>query len=91
MDYSKFIESLKGLIKDDTSVEEATQIAGIINDAETLKSDHETLINNHEKLRQEYIKTIQNGGITTKNPNDDTPPKEKDFSDYVDDVIAKRK
>lgn len=89
MDYNTFIQALKGLIKDDTSTEDATQIGSLINDVEQLKGEHESLIKSHEDLRQKYIKAIQNSGVSAENPNQ--PPQEKTLEDCVNEVISKRK
>ena len=56
MDYTKIIESLKGLITDDSTPEQVEKITGVVKDIESAKTENEDLIIKHEELRQKYIK-----------------------------------
>lgn len=58
MDYAKIIESLKGLIRDDTSAEDIEKITGAVKDIEAAKTEKDDLVIKHEELRQKYIKAL---------------------------------
>ena len=55
MDYAKILESLRGLIKEDSSPEQVEQITSIVKDIESAKTENDDLIIKHEELRQKYI------------------------------------
>ena len=91
MDYAKILESLKGLISENTSPEEAEKISGVVKEVEEAKKEHEDTLIKHEELRQKYIKALQNSAFS-ENPKED--PQEKKpmtFEECVEKVIAQRK
>lgn len=56
--YEELITSLKGLVGDNTSPEEAEKIGGLVTKINDLKTDHDTLITKHEELRGKYVQSI---------------------------------
>lgn len=91
MDYAKIIESMKGLITENTSVEEASAISEVVKELEGAKKEHEDTLIKHEELRQKYIKALQNSAFNdpnAANSQNDTP---KTLEECIQDVIAKRK
>ena len=91
MDYAKIIESMKGLITENTSVEQASAISEVVKELEGAKKEHEDTLIKHEELRQKYIKALQNSAFNdpnAANSQNDTP---KTLEECIQDVIAKRK
>ena len=88
MDYAKIIESLKGLIKDDSSPEQVEAITNIVRDVETAKTETDDLIIKHEDLRQKYIKSLTQS--TFKDDNTEKPqPTPKTWEECVAEQLAK--
>ena len=56
MDYTKLIESLKGLIRDDSSPEQVEQITNIVRDVEAAKTENDDLIINYYQSIVKFIK-----------------------------------
>ena len=91
MDYAKILESLKGLISENTSPEEAEKISGVVKEVEQAKQEHEDTLIKHEELRQKYIKALQNSAFS-ETPKEDPPEKKPmTFEECVEKVIAQRK
>ena len=90
MDYAKILESLKGLISENTSPEEAEKISGVVKEVEAAKKEHEDTLIQHEELRQKYIKALQNSAFSDK-PKEDSQDKPMTFEECVEKVIAQRK
>lgn len=90
MDYAKILESLKGLISENTSPEEAEKISGVVKEVEEAKKEHEDTLIQHEELRQKYIKALQNSAFSDK-PKEDSQDKPMTFEECVEKVIAQRK
>ena len=91
MDYAKILESLKGLITENTSTEDAEKIGQIANEIEEAKTEHEDTVIKHEELRQKYIKAIQNSAF--KDDPRDNPQQTQPLTleECVKQVIAERK
>ena len=87
MDYAKLIESLRGLIKDDSSTEEVEQITNIVRDVEAAKTENDDLIIKHEELRQKYIKALTQS--TFKDNSTQEQPQDKPLS--FEECVAKVK
>lgn len=88
--YAKIIESLKGLITENTSAEEAEKIAGIVKDVEAAKQESDDLLIKHEELRQKYITALKQTAFNNDpkpNPDDDKP---KTLEECIEEVIEKR-
>lgn len=90
MDYAKILESMKGLITDETSEEQASKISEVVKEIESAKKEHEDTLIKHEELRQKYIKALQQSAFNDpkEKPDNDKP---KTLEDCVAEVIAKRK
>ena len=91
MDYAKILESMKGLITEETSEETATKIGEVVKEIETAKKEHEDTLIKHEELRQKYIKALQNSAFKDPNEKSTNDDKPKSLEDCVAEVIAKRK
>ena len=91
MDYAKILESLKGLITENTSTEDAEKIGQVAKEIEEAKTEHEDTLIKHEELRQKYIKAIQNS--TFKDDPKDNPQQTQPLTleECVKQVIAERK
>ena len=88
--YAKILESLKGLITENTSAEEAEKIAGIVKDVEAAKQESDDLLIKHEELRQKYITALKQAAFSNDpkpNPDDDKP---KTLEECIEEVIEKR-
>ena len=90
MDYAKILESLKGLISENTSPEEAEKISGVVKEVEEAKKEHEDTLIQHEELRQKYIKALQNSAFSEK-PKEDSQDKPITLEECIEKVIAQRK
>lgn len=90
MDYAKILESLKGLISENTSPEEAEKISGVVKEVEEAKKEHEDTLIQHEELRQKYIKALQNSAFSDK-PKEDSQDKPITLEECIEKVIAQRK
>lgn len=90
MDYAKIIESLKGLISDDSTPEQVEKITGVVKDIESAKTENDDLIIKHEELRQKYIKALTQSTFKddNKSPREETP-QPKSFEDCVAEQLAK--
>ena len=91
MDYAKIIESLKGLITENTSTEDAEKIGQVAKEIEEAKIEHEDTLIKHEELRQKYIKAIQNSAFKDDPKDNPQPEKPATFEECVEQVIAERK
>lgn len=87
MDYTKLIESLKGLIKDDSSPEQVEQITNIVRDVEAAKTENDDLIIKHEELRQKYIKALTQ---STFKDNGTTPAQQEARPKTLEECIAEQ-
>ena len=87
MDYAKILESLRGLIKEDSSPEQVEQITSIVKDIESAKTENDDLIIKHEELRQKYILAL-----TQSTFKDNGTPKEEQESHpkTLDECIAEQ-
>lgn len=90
MDYAKILESLKGLISENTSPEEAEKISGVVKEVEEAKKEHEDTLIQHEELRQKYIKALQNSAFSDQ-PKEDSQDKPITLEECIEKVIAQRK
>ena len=90
MDYAKILESLKGLISENTSPEEAEKISCVVKEVEEAKKEHEDSLIQHEELRQKYIKALQNSAFSDK-PKEDSQDKPITLEECLEKVIAQRK
>ena len=91
MSYAKILESLKGLITENTSPEQAEQIATIVKDVEAAQKESDDLLIKHEELRQKYITALKQTAFNEnpkENPTDETP---KTLEECVEEVIKERK
>lgn len=90
MDYAKIIESLKGLISDDSTPEQVEKITLVVKDIESAKTENDDLIIKHEELRQKYIKALTQSTFKddNKSPQSDNP-QPKSFEDCVAEQLAK--
>ena len=91
MDYAKILESLKGLISENTSPEEAEKISGVVKEVEAAKKEHEDTLIQHEELRQKYIKALQNSAFIDKPKEDSQEDKPITLEECIEKVIAQRK
>ena len=91
MDYAKILESLKGLISENTSPEEAEKISGVVKEVEEAKKEHEDTLIKHEELRQKYIKALQNSAFSEDPKENPQEKKSMTFEECVEKVIAQRK
>ena len=76
MSYAKILESLKGLITENTSPEQAEQIATIVKDVEAVQKESDDLLIKHEELRQKYITALKQTAFNEnpkENTTDETP------------------
>ena len=89
MNYAKILESLKGLISENTSAEDAEKIAGIVKDVETAKQESDDLLIKHEELRQKYITALKQTAFKDDKPNPDDD-KPKTLEECIEEVIEKR-
>ena len=91
MDYAKIIESLKGLISDDSTPEQVEKITGVVKDIESAKTENDDLIIKHEELRQKYIKALTQSTFKddNKNPQQENP-QPKTFEECVAEQLAKK-
>ena len=89
MDYAKIIESLRGLIKDDSTTEQVEAITSIVKDVETAKTENDDLIIKHEELCQKYIKSLTQ--TTFKDSTDEKSQEQKPmtFDECVAQVMNK--
>lgn len=90
MSYAKILESLKGLITENTSPEQAAQIATIVKDVEAAQKESDDLLIKHEELRQKYITALKQTAFNDEpkpNPDDDKP---KSLEKCIEEVIEKR-
>ena len=83
MDYTKLIESLKGLIKDDSSPEQVEQITNIVRDVEAAKTENDDLIIKHEELRQKYIKALTQSTFKDNIPQEKPQDQPKSWEECV--------
>lgn len=90
MDYAKIIESLKGLIKDDSTPEQVEAITNIVRDVESAKTETDDLIIKHEELRQKYIKSLTQSTFKDSTPEQPTESKPKTFEECVAEQLAKQ-
>ena len=91
MSYAKILESLKGLISENTSPEEAEKIANIVKDVEAAQKESDDLLIKHEELRQKYITALKQTAFN-ENPKDNPPePHEKTLEECVEEVVKARK
>lgn len=90
MDYAKILESIKGLITDETSEEQASKISEVVKEIESAKKEHEDTLIKNEELRQKYIKALQQSAFNDPKEKSDND-KPKTLEDCVAEVIAKRK
>lgn len=88
MDYAKIIESLKGLINDDSTPEQVEKITGVVKDIESAKTENDDLIIKHEELRQKYIKALTQSTFKEENKSPETP-QPKSFEECVAEQLAK--
>lgn len=91
MDYAKILQSLKGLITENTSAEEAEAISAVARDIEAAKTEHEDTLIKHEELRQKYIKALQNCAFNDKPQENPQEQKPLTLEECVNKVIAERK
>ena len=91
MDYAKILESLKGLISENTSPEQAEKISGVVKEVEQAKQEHEDTLVKHEELRQKYIKALQNSAFSETPKDPLQPDRPKTFEECVEEVIRNRK
>ena len=91
MDYAKLMESLKGLINENTDPADAEKISGIVKEVEEAKKEHEDTLIKHEELRQKYIKALQNSAFSDSPKDDSQEKKPMTFEECVEKVIAQRK
>ena len=90
MNYAKILESLKGLITENTPADEAEKIAEIVKDVESAKQESDDLLIKHEELRQKYITALKQATFNDdpkNNPEDDKP---KSLEECIEEVIEKR-
>ena len=90
LDYAKIKETLKSLITDTTSQEDAEKIGKIAADLDQAEADTNTLLEKHEELRQKYINAVRNSAFSDspKEEKQDTP---KTLEECIQGVIDKRK
>ena len=90
MDYKKLKETLKGLIKENTTQEDTELIANIVNQIDEAEKESNELLEKHEDLRQKYINAVRNSvcGGNPKEKEDDTP---KTLEECIENVINERK
>lgn len=89
MDYAKIIESLKGLIKDDSSPEQVEAITNIVRDVEAAKTETDDLIIKHEDLRQKYIKSLTQSTFRDDSTQEKPQPTPKTWEECVAEQLAK--
>lgn len=91
MDYKGLIEGLRGLINENTAVEQAEKIGTLIASAEQLEADNSETTKAYETMRLKYIEAIKTSSIsgTIDNPIA-TEQKPKTFEDCVQEQIDKR-
>lgn len=87
MDYAKIIESLKGLINEKTSPEDAEKITNAVKEIEVAKTENDDLIIKHEDLRQKYIKALTQS--TFKDDKTQKPDAPKTLKECIEEQIAK--
>lgn len=88
MDYAKIIESLKGLIREDTSAEDIEKITGAVKDIEAAKTEKDDLVIKHEELRQKYIKALTQSAF--KDDSSQTQePQPKTLEQCIAEQLAK--
>lgn len=87
MDYAKILESLKGLIREDSSPEQVEQITNIVRDIESAKTENDDLIIKHEELRQKYIKALTQ---STFKDSGTTPEQQESRPKTLDECIAEQ-
>ena len=75
LDYAKLRETLKTLITDNTSQEDAEKIGAITKELEQAEADTNSLLEKHEELRQKYINAVKNSafGESPKEEKSNTP------------------
>ena len=89
MDYAKLIESLRGLIKDDSSPEQVEQITNIVRDVEAAKTENDDLIIKHEELRQKYIKALTQSTFKDNIPQENQQETPKTLEECIAEQIDK--
>ena len=89
MDYAKIIESLKGLITDDSTPEQVEKITLVVKDIESAKTENDDLIIKHEELRQKYIKALTQSTFKDDNKSPQEEPQPKTFEECVAEQLAK--
>ena len=87
MDYAKILESLKGLIREDSSPEQVEQITNIVRDIESAKTENDDLIIKHEELRQKYIKALTQ---STFKDSGTTPAQQEARPKTLEECIAEQ-
>jgi len=90
LDYAKIRETLKSLITDKTSQEEAETIGALAKELEQAEADTNTLLEKHEELRQKYINAVKNSAFGDS-PKEEKPDAPKSLEDCINAEIEKRK
>ena len=90
MDYKKLKETLKGLIRENTTPEDTEIIANVVNQIDEAEKESNELLEKHEDLRQKYINAVRNSvfGGNPKEQENDTP---KTLEECIEAVINERK
>ena len=89
MDYAKIIESLKGLIREDTSAEDIEKITGAVKDIETAKTEKDDLVIKHEELRQKYIKALTQSAFKDDSSQQPQETQPKTLEECIAEQLAK--
>lgn len=90
LDYAKIKETLKSLIKDTTSQEDAETIGALAKELEQAEADTNALLEKHEELRQKYINAVKNSAFSDS-PKEDKPDAPLTLEECVQAEIDKRK